>query len=291
MKHFLLCLILGSCLNFCSTQEEDGKIIHFLDYKDNVGSKEGWLYLKQDPRNPLYLPQQYTLCGHAFKFYDRDKYVTFATMQMLKDGSDEIEYEYTHIIDYHGRPGLQDHRTKSYPFIKKNGTRLKNPEYKTLKWYHLCFLVDFKNETVKVYLDGKQFGDATELYNNKTTHKQYETYGLYGPKGERQRFGLVLGTYRTEPQLMSQRMIGKLYGLHLYSELLDETTIENMAMCNYSITPGDILDWETAEWTSTNDEFISTEKRSLDDIKASVLHIYRTQPRNLFLGRSLCKQV
>ena len=93
--------VLLFALVFVGSRSQEVKVFNFLDYKNVSVSDSGWLYLKQNESNPLFLPEQYTICGHVFKWFDRFKYQSFGNMILL-DENKNYTTELTHSIGWGG---------------------------------------------------------------------------------------------------------------------------------------------------------------------------------------------
>ena len=154
------------------------KIFHFLDYKNVSVENTGWLVLKQDESNPLTLPPQYSLCLRLFKWYERLKYTSFGTINLI-DEFGNITNQYVHAVSWGGHYMMAD-------FFKRNYKYQVGQDLATHEWSHVCYSLDFKNEVWKVVVDGKLVGDGN--------------FPIYDPIREKyvikenQRFELILGT-------------------------------------------------------------------------------------------------
>ena len=87
-------------------QGQQQKIFNFLDYKNVSLENSGWLVLKQDESNPITLPLQYSLCVRVFKWYERLKYQSFGTINLIDEFSN-ITDEYTHGVSWSGTYMMQ----------------------------------------------------------------------------------------------------------------------------------------------------------------------------------------
>ena len=122
-----------------------------------------------------------------------------------------------------------------------------------------------KNELFSVYIDGEHMG-------NQTIHETGVPGGsptFFGPVvrfKQKQQFELFIGTHRTVPGNMANRMIGMLQGFNMYT-YIDEEMLKNISGCQYQ-KQGDFISWEMAEWDNTgnNDSLIVTKELEFKEI-------------------------
>ena len=57
------------------------------------------------------------------------------------------------------------------------------------------------------------------------------------------------------------------HGFNMYSGLLDEQVMENITGCQYDLA-GDLVSWETAEWTVTNPDLVTKGTMDFSEICA-----------------------
>ena len=92
---------------------KEDKVFHFLDYTNVSIENSGWLILNQNASEPLTLPEQYSLCVRVFKWYERLKYQSFGTINLLDD-SGNITNEFTHSVSWSGRFIITEFFTRNY---------------------------------------------------------------------------------------------------------------------------------------------------------------------------------
>ena len=151
-------VVLFILLHAAEGQQKD--VFHLLDYKNVSVEDSGWLTLNQDESNPLILPDQYTLCVRVFKWYERLKYTSFGTINLLDD-SGNITHQFTHAVSWGGRYIITEFGTRNY--VYQDGQDLRTHE-----WSHVCYSVDFQNEKWKIFVDGQFVDDPdgeTFLYD------------------------------------------------------------------------------------------------------------------------------
>ena len=110
-------------------------------------------------------------------------------------------------------------------------------------------------EVYKFYIDGKFEGEKKSWRNRNGKIKLEKN----------QRFQFVLGTFRSLPPTQAHRMIGFLYGFNMYTGILDEKTIEDIAKCRTN-KKGDIFNWEDSDWINTRPDLIKADFMSLEKI-------------------------
>ena len=241
------------------------KVYDFIDYADVPEKDSGFLTLKQDPSNPLVLPKQYTICARVLKWYERSKYTSFGTISLLnKDGN--VTYQYYHGVDWNGRFMVAEyHKTRQWRVANVVGKGKPWTPFQTHQWGHVCWSMDFSGGTYKVYYNGERV-----MYDYPSTNVTNAT-ALLSPTGkpygieENQHFTLELGIHRSLPPEVGDRMIGMFYGFNMYSGLLDEDVLNNITGCKYDL-PGDIIDWNTAEWTTDRPDLIKAKNLSFSEV-------------------------
>ena len=174
--------------------------------------------LKQDESNPITLPLQYSLYVRVFKRYERQQYTSFGTINLIDDFGN-ITDQYTHSVSWSGDHIMSKHHNQNVVHKSQTYKGKDGPKLATLEWGHVCYSVDFNNNTFKVVVDGKLAFSHT-IYTENSTAK-------YDIK-ENQRFELILGNYQTQQARMSQRTIGMYHGFNMYNGLLDEQVMENI---------------------------------------------------------------
>ena len=130
------------------------------------------------------------------------------------------------------------------------------------------------NETLKVYYNGERV-----LYRypgkNVTDPRDLSHPFMYSSKkykiNKNQRIELMLGTHRSLPPAVGDRMIGMLHGFNMYSGLLEEEVVKNITGCRYDL-PGDLVNWETAEWVTDRPDLIKAKNISFNEICANNSH-------------------
>ena len=111
------------------------------------------------------------------------------------------------------------------------------------------------NNTFKVYYDGER---VMEHYPSRDVSNpsmlmanSREKYRI----NENQRVHLMLGIHRSLPTAVGDRMIGMFQGFNMYTGMLEEEVMKNITGCRYNL-PGDLLNWETAEWMTDRPDLI-----------------------------------
>ena len=201
-------------LSFGLAQAQVKTVFDFHDYKDVSVEDSGWLILKQDLKQPLVIPLNYTFCVHLYKGYSRLEYPGFVTINLLNDNGEKT-FEFTTAAAWDGGVAITEFSQQVY-----SRPKTKVP-FGTLEWFHVCVNVDFVSNIWKYYLDGKFVRDNNDV-------KTAAIFKQGGPRfniTENQKFELVLGTYRTRPPTMAHRMIGMLYGFNMYTQPMDHQTL------------------------------------------------------------------
>ena len=133
--------------------------------------------------------------------------------------------------------------------------------------------MDFLNETYKVYYNGERvmYRYPSKNVTNPTSLMGSAKYKIK----ENQRIELMLGIHRSLPPSVGNRMIGMFHGFNLYSKLLEEEVVKNITGCRYDL-PGDLVNWETAEWVTDRPDLIKAKNISFNEICAnnSLEHVF-----------------
>ena len=262
----LICMILFSGAWLASGDLV--KVYDYLDYKDIPEKDSGFLTLKQDPSNPVVLPQQYTICMRALKWYERSKYTSFGTISLL-DQDGNVNNQYYHGVEWAGILTVAEyHKSRQWRGNNdKCGGHHCKP-FPTHQWGHVCWSMDYLGGTYKVFYNGERVFrkyPSTNVTNATTLiDPSRESYTI----GINQRFTLELGIHRSLPPAVGDRMIGMVYGFNMYKGLLDEEVMKNITGCKYDL-PGDVINWETAEWTTNRPDLIKAKNVSFDEICAN----------------------
>ena len=142
--------------------------------------------------------------------------------------------------------------------------------FKTHKWGHVCWTLDFLNGTFKQYYNGERVmkrypsrnvTDPSTLMSSNPKKEKFRP-------SENQQIHLMLGIHRSLPPAVGDRMIGMFYGFNIYSGFLDEDVMKNITGCKYDL-PGDLVNWETAEWETTRPDLIQAKNMSFKEICAN----------------------
>ena len=247
------------------------KVYDFGDYRDTPEETSGVLKLKQDESNPLILPPQYTLCTRVYKWYERMKYTPFGTITLLDDFGN-VTYQYFHGICWDGGFRFREyHQTKQSRRANDRKYSIVDKAFETHEWGHVCYSADFTNGTWKVVYDGVR---VLPNYHDPTKDRsdEYETRtSIWDSKKPKytikpnQRFELELGFHRTLPTTLGDRIIGMQTGLNIYGRVLDDDTLKKITTCKLHL-PGDVVNWETAEWTTDRPDLIKPLNISENDV-------------------------
>ena len=125
------------------------KAFDFLDYKDVRVEDSGWLQLKQDPTNPLYLPHTFAFCTNYFNWYRStgSGYTPHLTIKLL-DKNKNYRSEFTFAQwGYTSTMGIR--KTDNY-VLKENYNKDKHRE-KNVEWAHVCGFLNMKR-TCSVFI-------------------------------------------------------------------------------------------------------------------------------------------
>ena len=122
-----------------------------------------------------------------------------------------------------------------------------------------------KNEVFSFYIVGEHMGNQT-INETGVPGGSPTSFGPVVRFKQKQQFELLLGTHRTVPGNMANRMIGMLQGFNMYT-YIDEEMLKNISGCQYQ-KQGDFISWEMAEWDNTgnNDSLIVTKELEFKEI-------------------------
>ena len=232
-------------------QGEALKTFDFVDYKDVPVEDSGWLKLKQDPKNPLHLPHSFAFCTNVFRWYSRSSYIGYITIKLLDE---ERKYMSEFSIAQSGKPLLWEFSKWKFDYTPK-GTKPKS-----FQWNHVCGFLDMKSEVFSVYMNGEHLG-------NRSTHDpSAPSYGPVIRFKQEQQFELYIGTHRTVPGNMANRLIGMVQGFNMYT-YIDMEMLRNISGCQFQ-KQGDFVSWDTAKWVNsgTNDSLILTKELEFEEI-------------------------
>ena len=134
-------------------------------------------------------------------------------------------------------------------------------EVKKFKWVHVCGFVDMKSEMFSIYIDGENMGNSSILNDGEGR----ESGPVINLK-DKQQFELHIGTHRTVPGDMANRIIGMVQGFNMYT-YIDEEMLKNISACKFQ-KQGDFISWNNAEWinTGTDDSLIVTKDVEFKEI-------------------------
>ena len=132
-----------------------------------------------------------------------------------------------------------------------------NHEVKKFRWVHVCGFLDMKSEMFGIYIDGAHMGNAS-IHNDRGGPPSGS--GPVITLEDKQRFELYIGTHRTVPGDMANRIIGMVQGFNVYT-YIDEAMLKNISGCKFQ-KEGDYVSWDNAEWINmgTNDSLIITKE-------------------------------
>ena len=237
------------------SQVEGLQTFDFLDYKDVPVENSGWLKLKQDPDNPLYLPHSFAFCINYFPWYRRSSYVGFLTIILL-DKERNYRSEFTLAQHYDMRPLIWEYSKRRFNYVPEDKGNEKH-KVKSYQWAHVCGFLDMKTKLFSFYIDGVYMGD-TAISDEKGA-------GPVITFDEKQQFDLYIGTHRTVPGNMANRIIGMMHGFNMYT-YIDQEMLKNISSCKYQ-EQGDFVSWETADWINIgNESLIMTKELELAEI-------------------------
>ena len=254
-----MCCIYAIILLFLSIQHkgETLKTFDFLDYKDVPVEDSGWLQLKQDPANPLYLPHSFGFCTNYYRWYTRTPFISYITIKLLDK---ERNYQSEFRICQHDL---------NMPIIWSNGRKYNelDPDkayhrLKSFQWVHICGYLDMNNAQFGLYIDGVHMGNTS---TNDDQGKPPKGAGPIMTFDDYQQFELYIGNHRTVPGNMANRIIGMMQGFNMYT-YIDEEMLKNISACKYQ-RQGDFVSSETAEWINTaNNSLIVTKELEFKEI-------------------------
>ena len=189
------------------------KAFDFLDYKDVRVEDSGWLQLKQDSANPLYLPHTFAFCTNYFNWYRStgSGYTPHLTLKLL-DKNRNYRSEFT--FAQWGTPLLWEYAKRKYNYVLKENYNKDKHQEKNVEWVHVCGFLDMKKNLFGFYINGDYLGDTPA---NDDRGEPPQGAGPILTFEEEQQFDLYIGTHRTEPGNMANRIIGMIQGFNMFT--------------------------------------------------------------------------
>ena len=112
------------------------KTFDFLDYKDVPVEDSGWLQLKQDPVNLLYLPHSFGFCTSYYRWYTRTTYMGYITIKLLdKDRNYLSEFR---ICQRDLEQPIIWNTERKYNTISELDPDNEYHKLKSFQWVHIC---------------------------------------------------------------------------------------------------------------------------------------------------------